>query len=73
MNFIKPLLNKLKNKLSNQFVRNIGWLGGSEPRRTLLTVAAAYFLWLLPQSTYKQIENIGVRITGASQKRRFLQ
>lgn len=44
-----------------------------EPRRTLLTVAAAYFLWLLPKSIYQQIENLGLRITGKSQKRRILQ
>ncbi len=45
----------------------------AEPRRTFLTLAAAYSLWLLPQSFYKQIEEIALKITGANQKRRILQ
>ncbi len=44
-----------------------------EPRRTLLTLAAAYSLWLLPRSFYCQIETLALKMTGASQKRRLLQ
>jgi len=44
-----------------------------EPRRTLLTLAAVYMLWLLPQSSYKQIEAFALKLTGARQKRRILQ
>jgi glycosyltransferase involved in cell wall biosynthesis len=44
-----------------------------EPRRTFLTFAAAYSLWLLPQSFYKQMENLAFMLTGAAQKRRILQ
>ncbi len=44
-----------------------------EPRRTFLTLAAAYSLWLLPQSLYRQLEDIALKITGAAQKRRILQ
>jgi PST family polysaccharide transporter len=29
-NYAAPLINKLKEKLSDRFIRNIGWLGGSE-------------------------------------------
>lgn len=44
-----------------------------EPRRTLLTLAAAYSLCLLPQPFYRQIEALALKITGAAQKRRLLQ
>jgi hypothetical protein len=44
-----------------------------EPRRTLLTLAAAYLLWLLPEPFYSQLEALSLKITGASQKRKILQ
>jgi glycosyltransferase involved in cell wall biosynthesis len=44
-----------------------------EPRRTLISLVAAYFLWLLPQSLYRQIETVALKSTGATQKRRILQ
>lgn len=44
-----------------------------EPRRTLLTGAAAYCLWLLPQPFYCQLESLALKITGATQKRRIQQ
>ena len=44
-----------------------------EPRRTLLTLAAAYLLWLLPQPLYCQLELFALKMTGANQKRRILQ
>lgn len=40
-----------------------------EPRRTLMTVGAAYLLWFLPQSFYRQIESLALKITGSNQKR----
>ncbi|PIG92429.1 glycosyltransferase family 2 protein [Gloeocapsopsis sp. IPPAS B-1203] len=44
-----------------------------EPRRTFLTLAAAYSLWLLPNSIHKKMEAVALKITGNSQKRRILQ
>ncbi|WP_341529398.1 glycosyltransferase family 2 protein [Nostoc sp. UHCC 0302] len=44
-----------------------------EPRRMLLTLAAAYFLWLLPQTLYSFLETLALKNTGTSQKRRILQ
>jgi len=44
-----------------------------EPRRTLMTLAAAYLLWLLPKPLYYQIEALASKITGAIQKSRILQ
>ncbi|MGL5807314.1 MAG: glycosyltransferase family 2 protein [Xenococcaceae cyanobacterium] len=44
-----------------------------EPEKTLLTLAAAYSLYLLPQQIYNGIENLALQVTGASQKRRILQ
>ncbi len=44
-----------------------------EPRRTLLSMAAAYFLWLLPKSLYSQLETVALKSTGATQRRRILQ
>jgi glycosyltransferase involved in cell wall biosynthesis len=44
-----------------------------EPRRTLMTLAAAYLLWLLPNSTYHQIQSLALQVTGSNQRRRILQ
>ena len=48
MNFTNQLISKLKTKLSNQFIRNFGWLGLSEVILRLfrlgLTVVLARFL-----------------------------
>ena len=44
-----------------------------EPRSTLMTLAAAYLLWLLPQPLYCQIEALAAKMTGSTQKRRILQ
>ncbi len=37
-----------------------------QPRRTVMTLAAAYLLKLLPQSTYQQIERFTTKRTGSS-------
>ena len=44
-----------------------------EPRRTVLTGTAAYLLRLLPQSLYHQIEELVLKVTGVTQKRRSLR
>ncbi|MGV0026055.1 glycosyltransferase family 2 protein [Phormidesmis priestleyi] len=44
-----------------------------EPRKTLITLAAAYLLWLLPKPLYRWSETIALKISGASQKRQILQ
>ena len=48
MNFTKQLIGNIKNKLSSQFIRNIGWMGMSElfPRilRLGITVILARYL-----------------------------
>ena len=44
-----------------------------EPRRTILTLAAAYLLVLLPRRFYDQVEVMATKITGNSQKRRIFQ
>lgn len=43
-----------------------------EPRRTLITLAAAYFLWLIPKPLYLQIHSVALKIAGASQRRRIV-
>lgn len=42
-----------------------------EPRRTILTILAAYLLILLPRSVYDKIEQLALKITGKSQERRI--
>ncbi|MBE9009894.1 glycosyltransferase family 2 protein [Pseudanabaenaceae cyanobacterium LEGE 13415] len=42
-----------------------------EPRRTMITGAAAYLLWALPKPLYHWSEHLALKVTGASQKRRI--
>jgi glycosyltransferase involved in cell wall biosynthesis len=44
-----------------------------EPRRTLLTLGAAYLLRLLPESFYYQLEGLALKMTEVTQRRRILQ
>lgn len=44
-----------------------------EPRRTLMTLVAAYLLWLLPQRFYHNVEALMAKIIGATQKKRISQ
>jgi glycosyltransferase involved in cell wall biosynthesis len=44
---------------------------GQEPRRTLMTIAAVYLLWVMPKSMYGAVEQLALKVTGASQKRRI--
>lgn len=43
-----------------------------EPRRTGMTIAAAYLLFLLPKSFYSQMEALAMKMTGATQKQKIL-
>jgi len=40
-----------------------------EPRRTLMTMSAAYLLRFTPQPLYSRLEAVAFRVTGANQKR----
>jgi hypothetical protein len=42
-----------------------------EPERTLITLAAAYSLYLLPKQFYNSLENLALQITSFTQKRRI--
>ncbi|MBD2209675.1 glycosyltransferase family 2 protein [Calothrix sp. FACHB-156] len=44
-----------------------------QPSRTLLTLAAAYSVWLLPHSLYTSIQAVALKSTGANQRRQILQ
>lgn len=44
-----------------------------EPRRTILTGAAAYLLWLLPQGLYRTMEEWALKRTGKSQERQIVK
>lgn len=60
-------------ELANRALVTHGRILIEEPHRTLLTLSAAYSLWLLPRSFYRQMESLALQIAGASQKRRILQ
>ncbi|MBU7583569.1 MAG: glycosyltransferase [Nostoc sp. TH1S01] len=42
-----------------------------EPRRTFISLSAAYLLWMLPKNIYQQLEQLMMQITGITQKRRI--
>lgn len=44
-----------------------------QPRRTLMTLVAAYLLCFLPHPVYYQIEALAAKMTGLIQRRRILQ
>jgi glycosyltransferase involved in cell wall biosynthesis len=44
-----------------------------EPRRTLLTLIAAYLLWLLPRTFFYQVDAWATKISGIFQRRRIVQ
>ncbi|MBW4452184.1 MAG: glycosyltransferase family 2 protein [Nostoc indistinguendum CM1-VF10] len=60
-------------KLVNRALATNWHILSKEPRRTLLTLAAAYFLWLLPQFLYNLIETVALKTTGYTQRQRILQ
>ncbi|MBD2165749.1 glycosyltransferase family 2 protein [Calothrix membranacea FACHB-236] len=72
-NAIRLQAGSMAVKLINQALMS-NWLILLEiPRKMILTLAGAYFLWLFPQSLYSFIETVALKITGASQKRQILQ
>ncbi len=44
-----------------------------EPRRTFMTLGAAYLLWLLPKSFYHYVEKQALKVTSMVQRRRILR
>jgi hypothetical protein len=42
-----------------------------EPRRTIMTIGAAYFVRLIPRQLYEKMETYAIRLTGTSQKIRI--
>lgn len=40
-----------------------------EPMRSLLTIFAAYLMWILPRGLYNGIENLALKFTGDSQRK----
>jgi hypothetical protein len=42
-----------------------------EPKKTIVTLAAAYSLYLLPKQLYNSIENLALQITSFTQKRKI--
>ncbi|MFN5838072.1 MAG: glycosyltransferase family 2 protein, partial [Pseudanabaena sp.] len=40
-----------------------------EPQRSLLTIFAAYFIWMLPLSLYNSIESFAIKLAGRSQSK----
>jgi hypothetical protein len=49
------------------------WILFEEPRRTLLTWAAAYLLLLLPQLFYNRVEALALKTTGVTHRHRILR
>ncbi|MEC4894084.1 MAG: glycosyltransferase [Oscillatoria sp. PMC 1051.18] len=60
-------------KLTHQAIATYPQIILAEPRRTFLTLAAAYSLWLLPQKFYQRLESFVMEQTGKTQKRRILK
>lgn len=60
-------------RLINQALATHPRLVFKEPRRTIMTLVAAYLLWLLPPSVYRQIEATSAKMTGSRQKQRITQ
>lgn len=60
-------------KLINSSLATYWRIAIEQPRRTLMTLAVAYLLWLLPQQLYSQVETMAAKLTGTTQKRRISQ
>ncbi len=59
--------------LFNQSLRRDWRMMLYEPRRTLLTGAASYLSFLLPNALYQKIQSKALEITGSTQKHRILR
>jgi glycosyltransferase involved in cell wall biosynthesis len=55
-------------KLTNQALASDWRILTQEPRRTVITIAAAYLISLFPRSWYSQLEKIALKIVGKAQK-----
>lgn len=55
-------------KLTNQALASDWRILLQEPRRTLITIAAAYLMRIIPSSLYKPLEKIALKIVGSAQK-----
>jgi glycosyltransferase involved in cell wall biosynthesis len=64
---------KLATQMMNQALLTDWSILLEEPRRTLMTAAAAYLLRFVPQPLYKQIEQWALQLTGKSQEGRLVQ
>ena len=60
-------------ELSHQAVFTYWRILWEEPRRTLLTLAAAYSLCLLPRPLYCQIQELAFKMVGFTQRRRIFK
>jgi len=40
-----------------------------EPKRSLLTIGAAYLIWILPSGLYRSLENFALKVTGKNQRK----
>jgi cellulose synthase/poly-beta-1,6-N-acetylglucosamine synthase-like glycosyltransferase len=60
-------------KLTHRALKTNWQILWEEPQRTLVTIAAAYMLFVLPKPLYRWSEAIALKVTGASQKRQILQ
>jgi glycosyltransferase involved in cell wall biosynthesis len=60
-------------KLFNKVLATYWRILLEDTRRTLLTGMAAYLLWLLPKPLYKQLQTLGLKLVGATQKFRIQQ
>ncbi|AKG22684.1 glycosyltransferase family 2 protein [Calothrix sp. 336/3] len=64
---------KLAVHLTHRAIKTHWQILLQEPSKTLITIAAAYLLFLLPQSLYHWSEKIALEITGKRQKKRIYQ
>jgi glycosyltransferase involved in cell wall biosynthesis len=62
---------KMAVDLINQALKTHWQIIWEEPRRTFISVIAAYLLWLIPKSIYQWLEKLIMEITGANQQRRI--
>lgn len=60
-------------QLANQALLTSWKIARDEPRRTFLTLVAAYSLYLLPPFIYKQLEAKGMKMAGLSQQKQILR
>ena len=64
---------KMAVKLTHQALQTHWQIVLSEPNRTILTLIAAYMLYVFPLTFYRQCENLALQITGMSHKFRILR